>query len=71
MGELSGISRGGDRTEFVLHGHDDLHVVQRVQAQVVDEVRVDRQLEHGKRNNTDRQREQSKQPLMGQLCGVC
>ena len=34
-------------SELVLHCHDDLHVVQRVQAEVIDEVTLQGQLVRG------------------------
>ena len=45
------IRRWSGRTEFVLHGHNDFYVVQWVQTQVVDEVRVDSQLKTPNEHN--------------------
>lgn len=42
--KLFGVVVRNLESELVLHGHDDLHVVQRVQTQVVDEVRLQSQL---------------------------
>ena len=36
--QLLGVVVGNLEAELILHGHDDLHVVERVQAQIVDEV---------------------------------
>ena len=32
------------KTKLILHGHDDLHMIQTVQTQVIDEVRVQGEL---------------------------
>ena len=43
--QLLGVVVGNLEAELVLHGHDDLHVVERVQAQIVDKVGIQSQLE--------------------------
>ena len=41
---------GDLEAELVLHGHDDLHVVEGVQAEVLDEVGLEGQLERRERS---------------------
>ena len=43
--QLLGVVVWNLEAELVLHGHDDLHVVERVQAQIVDKVGIQSQLE--------------------------
>lgn len=42
--QLLGIRVGDLESKLILHGHNDLNVIQRVQSQVVDEVRFNVEL---------------------------
>ena len=48
--QLLGVVVGNLEAELILHGHDDLHVVERVQAQIVDEVGLKGQLQQIEEN---------------------
>ena len=50
--QLLGVVVGNLEAELILHGHDDLHVVERVQAQIVDEVGLKGQLQESEENWT-------------------
>ena len=42
-----GICVGNLEAKLILHGHDDLHMIERVQAQIIYEMRISRQLKWG------------------------